>query len=112
MALSLLTRFAPKAARKSSAGKSITARKYSSHGHETGPVEKRTINARVVFPSPIGRSNVSSLDAQVAIARHVEQNATITPEKHQGTIPCTRSTDTRSSRGSTAHLLTYFYSPN
>lgn len=108
MALSLLNRLAPKAARNAVARKPITARKYSSHAHEVGAIEKRVLKTRVVFPSPLGRSNVTGQDIQVAISQELEQNASISPEKQQGTVASDRSTDSRSSRGPSAPILTSF----
>lgn len=107
MALSLLTRLAPKAARKVAAPKPMT-RKYSSHSHHVeGPIEKITLKTRVVFPSPIGRSNVAAVDVNSAVAAENEHFASITPEKQQGTVPSTRSTVLRSSRGTPSSTLTF-----
>ena len=72
MALSMLNRLAPSAIRRTVARKPTGLRKYGSHAHghhATGPVEKSILRTRVVFPSPLGRSNVSGDDAIVAAAK-------------------------------------------
>lgn len=87
MALSLLSRMAPKAARTNVAKKPTGTRLYSSHAHhEVGPVEKRILNTRVVFPSPLGRSNVHMQDEYALAMEQHDKNAATTPEAQHGTV--------------------------
>jgi len=92
MALSFFKAIAPKAARSSR--KPLSLRNYSTghHGHaEVGPVEKRVLKTRVVFPSPLGRSNVHPSSGPVLTPAEIENQVLLSPEKTQGTVSNVRS---------------------
>jgi hypothetical protein len=96
MALSLLKNLVPKAASRTSRNP-LTKRTYSSHGGHHGAavklnLEKRVVQTRVVFPSPLGSSILPSAHGSVANASVIDETQVLSPQEAHGTDMKWRST--------------------